>query len=110
MAVQLMPIIKAVGPYLAQVATAAIPAFTSKPEVAKTDPAVTKQIEELQAAATQNARSVQVLAEKLQETMQGIEAAAREANKQVDSYKRMLFLSLALSVVSFVTCIYLLAK
>jgi len=110
MAVQLLSIIKAVGPYIAQVATAAIPAFTSKPDTAKTDPAVTKQIEELQAAATQNAHSVHVLAEKLQEAMQGIELAAQEAKRQVNAYRRMLFLSLALSAMSFVTCIYLLAR
>jgi len=44
MAIQFLRIIKAVAPYIAQVATAAIPAFTSKPEVAKTDQVVAEQI------------------------------------------------------------------
>lgn len=84
MAVAIFPIIKAVAPYLAQIATAAIPAFTSKPaDAAKSAPVMAQQIEELQAAATQNAESIHVLAEKLQQAIQGIEMAAEEARKQV---------------------------
>ncbi|MFP5415223.1 MAG: hypothetical protein ACLGG1_09475, partial [Gammaproteobacteria bacterium] len=100
MAFQFLPIIKAVAPYLAQVATAAIPAFTSKPEAVKLDPVVAKQIEELQAAATQNAQSIQVLAEKTQQVILDIENAAQEAKKQVAAYKSILFASLGLSAVS----------
>lgn len=107
MAFQFLPIIKVVAPYLAQVATAAIPAFTSKPEAVKSDPVVAKQIDELQAAATQNAQSIQVLAEKTQQVMHDIENAAQEAKKQVAAYKTILFASLGLSVVSMATCLYL---
>jgi len=110
MAFQFLAIIKAVGPYIAQIATAAIPAFTSKSEAAKADPVFTKQIEELQSAVTQNAQSIHVLAEKMQQAIQGIETAAQEAKKQVDTYRTVLFLSLGLSLVSLATCIYLLAK
>ena len=110
MAAQIIPIIKAVAPYLAQIVTAAIPAFTSKSEVAKSDPILIKQIEELQSAAIQNAESIQILAEKMQQTIQGIEIAAEEAKKQADTYKTILFLCLALSLASFATFIYLLAK
>lgn len=110
MAVQFVAIIKAVGPYIAQIATAAIPAFTSKSETAKTDPVLTKQIEELQSAATQNAQAIHVLAEKIQQAIQGIETAAQEANKKAHTYKTLLFLSLGLSLASLATCIYLLAK
>ena len=100
MALQFLPIIKAVAPYLAQIATAAIPAFTSKPEAVKSDPVLAKQIEELQGAATQNAQSIHVLAEKMQQAIQGIEAVAQEAKKQVAAYKIMLIVSLCLSAVS----------
>jgi len=109
MAVQILPIIKAVAPYLAQVATSAIPAFTSKPaEIAKSDPIVAKQIEELQAAATQNAESIHVLAEKLQQAIQGIESAAQEAKNAVAVYKTMLFIALALSSVSVLVSLFVL--
>lgn len=108
MAVAFLPIIKAVAPYLAQVAAAAIPAFTSKAEAIKSDPVLAKQIEELQAAATQNAHSIHLLAEKMQQAIEGIEMASQEAKKQLTAYKTMLFVSLGLSAVSLATCIYLL--
>lgn len=110
MAVQVLPIIKAVAPYIAQIATAAIPAFTSKPEAERSDPVLTRQIEELQSAATQNAESIHILAEKMQQTIEGIESAAQEARRQANTYKVMLFISLALSLTSLATCIYLLSK
>lgn len=111
MAVQVLPIIKAVAPYVAQIATVAIPAFTSKPaEAAKSDPVISKQIEELQTAATQNAQSIHVLAEKLQQAMQGVEVAAQDAKKQVTAYKTMLFAALGLSAISMLLSAYLLIK
>ena len=110
MAVPIGPILKALAPYIADIARTAIPAFTSKPGQAKTDPVVAKQIEELQAAATRNAESIHVLAEKLQVTIQNIEAAAQEAQKQIATYKLMLFCSLGFSVVSLTMCIYILVR
>jgi hypothetical protein len=109
-AIQFLPIITAFAPYIAQVATAAIPAFTPKPEVAKVDPLLTKQIEELQSAAIQNAESLHVLAEKMQLAIKGIEAAAQKAQTQVTAYKTMLFLSLALSSASLGLCAYILIR
>lgn len=111
MAIQVLTIIKAVAPYLAQVATAAIPAFTAKPaETAKNDAVIAKQIEELQAAATRNAESIHVLAEKLQQAIQGIEGAAQDAKKQIAAYKTMLFAALGFSGVSMLISIFLLVK
>ena len=108
MAVQFLPIIKAVAPYIAQVATAAIPAFTSKPEVVKTDQVVAKQIQELQAAATQNAQSIHMLAEKLQQAIQSLERAGQDAQRQISTYKVIIAASLGLSAVSLSICIYML--
>jgi len=110
MAGQFLPLIKAVAPYVAQIASTAIPAFTSKPaEVAKDDPVIGKQIEELQAAATQNAESVRLLAENLQQAIQGIETAAQEANRQTAILRTMLFIALGLSGLSILLSVYLLA-
>ena len=108
MAIQFLPIVKAVAPYIAQVAAAAIPAFTSKTEVEKTDPVVAKQIQELQEAATQNAQSIQMLAEKLQQAIQSIESAGQDAQKQISTYKVIIACSLGLSAVSLGICVYLL--
>lgn len=110
MAVQFLPIIKAVAPYLAQVATAAIPAFTSKPEAAKTDQVVARQIQELQEAATQNAQSIHLLAEKLQQAIQSIEGAGQDAQRQISTYKVIIAGSLGLSAASLALCIYILIQ
>lgn len=108
MAIQFLPLIKVVAPYIAQVAAAAIPAFTAKPDTAKSDPVVAKQIEELQAAATQNAESIHLLAEQIQQIMLGIEEAAREAERQAATWKGLVMASVAISSVSLLTCLYLL--
>ena len=108
MAVQFLPIIKAVAPYIAQIATAAIPAFTSKPSAAKTDQVVAKQILELQEAAIQNAQSIHVLAEKLQEAIQSLESAGQDAQRQLSTYKVIIAGSLGLSATSLAICIYIL--
>ena len=108
MAIQFLPIIKAVAPYVAQVAAYAIPAFTAKPEAVKADPVLVKQIEELQKAATQNAKSIHVLAENMQQAITGFETAAEEAKKQVTTYRNLLFLSLGLSGTALLICVYLL--
>jgi len=100
MAIQFLPIVKAVAPYLAQVASAAIPAFTSRKENVKIDPVVSKQIEELQAAASQNAHSIQVLADNLRLAIQNIEKTAREADKQIAAYKVIIIVAASISIVS----------
>lgn len=87
MTVAIPPIIKAIAPYLAQVATAAVPAFTSraaaiKAETPRTNPLVAKQIEELQFVATRNAESIHLLAEKMQLGLEAIESAAREVRSK----------------------------
>jgi hypothetical protein len=113
MAAQFLPIVKAIAPYIAQVATATIPAFTSKkgasaPEIVKSDPVVAKQIVELQSAASQNAQSVKVLAEKLQQAIEDIERTAQSASRKIATYKVIIFASISLSIISLVLCIYVL--
>lgn len=110
MAIQILPILKAVAPYIAQIATSAIPAFTSKPETAKSDPVLSKQIEELQAAATQNAQSIHLLAEKLEQAMNDLESAAQGAQKRIATYKTLVMCSIGLSIISLVASISLMTR
>ena len=110
MAIPILPIIKAVVPFLAPIAQATLPAFTSKPEEAKSDPVVSKQIKELQTAATQNAQSITVLAEKLKQAIQNLEGAAQGARRQIATYKALIFCSLGLSVLSLATSIYVIIR
>jgi len=100
MAVQLIPLIKVLGPYLTTIATTAIPRFTSKPEVAKSDPVVAHQIKELQDAVTKNAQSLHTLAEQLQKVIASAEEASVAANRQLATYKTLVLGSVIVSVVA----------
>lgn len=111
MAVQFLPFIQAVAPYIAQVATIALPAFTSKPtEENKSEVIIVEQIRELQTAVTQNAQSVHILAEKLQQTIEGLETTAEHAKQQVHTYQMALLFSIGFSVVSLGLSTYLLFR
>ncbi|MGP9800433.1 hypothetical protein [Rheinheimera sp. NSM] len=106
MAVQIIPLIKALAPYLTAIATSAIPAFTSKSEVAKSDPVVAQQIKELQDAATKNAQSLHIIAEQLQKVISSAEEATLAAQRQVATYKTLVLGSSFISVIAIVVAIY----
>ena len=109
MAAPLIPILKAVAPYVAQIATIAIPAFTSRgAEAGQADPVVPKQIQELQEAATHNAEAVQVLADKLQQALDGMEMAARESEARFAKYRLALAAALVVSGASLALSAFLL--
>ncbi len=109
MAAPLIPIIKAVAPYVAQIATVAIPAFTSRnAETGQADPVVAQQIQELQDAATHNAESVQVLADKLQQALDGMEMAARASEARFAKYRLALAAALVVSGASLALSAFLL--
>ena len=60
-----MPALKAVLPYVTNLVTAAIPAFTARKGQERVAELTAKQIAELQDAATHNAEAVKVLAQAL---------------------------------------------
>lgn len=70
-----LPALKMILPYVATVATAAIPAFTQRREGDKSIELMAQQIAELQQAAGHNAESVKVLADQMQKALQVIEVA-----------------------------------
>ena len=98
MALAYIPIIKALGPYLLPIINSAIPAFTSKAGLAKSDPVVAQQVQELQDAVIKNAESLQTLAEQLQKLVLSAEAAAAVAKRQVTIYKYLALGSALLSL------------
>ena len=110
MGVQIIPLIKALGPYVTAIATSAIPAFTSKPEAAKSDPVVSQQIKELQDAVTKNARELQTIAEHLQKVIASADEAAAAAKRQVATYKALVMTTLAISAASLATAIFALVS
>lgn len=103
-----LPLLKASLPYVTQIVATAIPAFTSKPPTEKSekvDDVTAQQISELQSAVTQNAESIHVLAEKLQQTIQGIEVASIELQKKVIFFKRLAFFAIAIATVSIIIAV-----
>lgn len=96
-----LPILKASLPYVTQIVSAAIPAFT-KPESARTDPLVKKQIEELQTAATQNAEAIRVLAEKLSQTLHGIDSGAAELERKLSFFRTLACSAIGIAALALI--------
>ncbi len=105
-----LPIIKAAIPHIAQIVTVALPMFTSKSENAERDALTTRQIKELQEAATQNAESVRELATQLRNTFESLESAATDLQKELGRQKQLIILALVLSIVGFCVSTYVLVS
>ncbi|MDH5392440.1 MAG: hypothetical protein OEY11_04540 [Gammaproteobacteria bacterium] len=97
-----IPLIKTALPYVVQVVSIAIPAFTSKADDNKNSEIIHKQISELQSAVTQNAESVKILAEQLKGTIEGIDTAALKIQQEVALLKRLCLLAIIIASVSVV--------
>jgi len=103
-----IPLIKSAMPYVVQVLSIAIPAFTSRssqkePEV---DDIIPQQIIELQSAATQNAESVKILAEQLKGSMEGVDVAAVKLQQELLLLKRLSVIAIVISLVSVAIAIF----
>ncbi|WP_111655958.1 hypothetical protein [Isoalcanivorax indicus] len=91
-----IPLLKISLPYVTQIVTSAIPAFTAA-RIGKQDPLLAQQIEELQQAATHNAEAIQALATSLQETVARINAAAEVQRQYIQRLQRQLHLATGLA-------------
>lgn len=100
-----IPLIKSAMPYVVQVLSIAIPAFTSRTSHKETDDIVPEQIAELQSAATQNAESVKILAEQLKGSMEGVDAAAVKLQQELKLLRRLSVIAIAVSVISVVLAV-----
>ncbi|MDQ7989603.1 MAG: hypothetical protein REI09_08215 [Candidatus Dactylopiibacterium sp.] len=94
-----LPLLKASLPYVTQLVTAAIPAFTARHDP-KDDPLLTQQIEELQRAATHNAEAVRGLAEKLRQTIQTLDDAAAELERKARLFRTFALINAAVAMVA----------
>jgi len=92
-----LPVIKASLPYVTQIVTAAIPAFTSKTPNAPPDELVPKQIAELQAAVTHNAEAVKALATQLKETIEAIDQSAVKLDAELARQRRMTTIAIGIA-------------
>ena len=92
--------LKAVLPYVTNVVTAAIPAFTARKGQDRSAEITAQQIAELQDAATHNAESVKVLAEQLQHTVSALEQGALNADRALRRLRLLALASLLLALVA----------
>src|SRR5690606_59070 len=100
-----LPLLKASLPYVTQIVATALPAFTAKPREEKTDDLTAQQIAEKQSAATNKLESIHALAEKLQQTIEGIELAGNDLQKKLIFFQRLSYGALAVAAVSLVIAI-----
>ena len=101
-----LPLIKASLPYVTQIVTAAIPGFTSRTTFGKPDEVVGKQIAELQAAATSNAESIQTLAAQLKQTIEGIDAAGADLQRQLKILRWLAGAAVVVAIVAIAVAIW----
>ncbi len=94
-----LPIVKTAIPIIAEIVTVARPMFTKNAPEGDRDPLTRKQIEELQAAATQNSQSVVQLAEQVEKTFEAMEAAALDLQKDLQRQRRLTLLALTVGLV-----------
>lgn len=92
------PIVKAALPYITQIVSLAIPAFTSKSARDKAEDVAPKQIEELQTAVIRNTESVKALASQLKETIEGIDAGAAALQQELRALKRLVAAAIILAL------------
>ncbi|MDO8989007.1 MAG: hypothetical protein Q7U91_05175 [Sideroxyarcus sp.] len=95
-----LPAAKIFLPYLAQIVTAAIPAFTKKADKTVTEETTRNQIAELQDAVTHNAEALKVLATQLQQIINDIDSGAAKMEKENRTNRRLVLLALGLSLLS----------
>lgn len=95
-----LPIVKAALPYVTQIVTAALPSFTSRPAPSKQDDVVARQIAELQSAATHNAESIQGLAAQLKQTIEGIDAAGQDLQRELKALRRLAAVAVAVALLA----------
>jgi len=91
--------LKAVLPYVTNVVTAAIPAFTARKGQDRSAEVTAQQIAELQGAATHNAESVKVLGEQLQRTVSAVEQGALNVERAL---RRLRLLAAAALLVALI--------
>ena len=105
-----LPIVKTALPIIAQVVTVARPMFTKKPGNTERDELTTRQIEELQSAATQNSDSVKELAAQVKTTFEGLESAARDLQTRLERQKTLSFMAVGFGLAGFLLSTYTLVS
>jgi len=105
-----LPALKAVLPYVTNIVTAAIPAFTSRKGQDRSAEVTAQQIAELQSAATHNAESVKVLAEQLQRTVTAVEQGAVNAERVMRQARLLAMVASCLALAALAIAVLALVR
>lgn len=97
-----LPAVKAILPYVGQIVTTAIPAFTKKSDKSSPEEVINKQIAELQEAATRNAESLKALASQLQQVLGDMDSGSAKIDKEIRTIKQLSMYAIALSCIAIV--------
>lgn len=99
------------APYLPEIIKLAQPLFTrpKSPEKAP-DSVLNQQIAELQAAATQNAEAIKLLATQMQGTIDGLQAAATLLEKKLQRAYLLAVVAATAAALAFGVAAYALAR
>jgi hypothetical protein len=97
-----LPAVKVILPYLAQIVTAAVPAFTKKADKTGSEDITRNQISELQDAVTHNAETLKILATQLQQVINGIDSGAGKVEKETKVTRMLALLAISLSIAAII--------
>ena len=101
--------LKTVLPYVTNIVTAAIPAFTARRGQDRSAEVTAQQIAELQSAATHNAESVKVLAEQLQRTVGALEQGAVNVEREMRRLRVLASAALVLALLALCAALVVVA-
>ena len=101
-----LPAVKIVLPYLTQIVTTSMPAFTRKPGRGADDDMTLRQNTELQDAATRNAESIIMLASQMEQLVQALDAASARIGKEVRATLWLAIAGLAMSTAAMGLSLY----
>lgn len=95
-----LPAFKTILPYVTQIVSLAMPAFTKKNDTSESQEVVNQQILELQEAATRNTEAVKVLAAQLQKAITDIDAGAARIEKELQKTRQWCVAAITISGVA----------
>lgn len=104
-----IPALKTLLPYVTQIVTYAVPAFTARTD-GNASEVVHKQIQELQEAAVRNAEAVRGMATQLQKGIADIDAGAARIQQELQKIRQLCVIAITVSGVAIVLSVIALLR
>lgn len=95
-----IPAFKTILPYVTQIVTLAMPAFTTRTDSNGSQEVVHQQVQELQQAALRNTEAVKVLASQLEKSIANIDAGAERIEKELQRIRQLCIVAITMAGVA----------